>query len=112
MNKNELYSLLKTAFKRWLQDAPIRAAALTFFIILPLPTLLLVIISFFSQFIGQEQAIQIIMQQITALAGPAIAQLFSDLIVGTGSPFTSPWTAAVVVGFSLVGGIGAFSVLR
>lgn len=112
MNNQELYNIFKTAFKRWLKDSPIRAAALTFFIILPLPTLLLTIISFFSQFIGQEQAIQIIMQQITALAGPAIAQLFSDLIFGTGSPFTSPWTAVIVVGFSLVGGIGAFSVLR
>jgi membrane protein len=112
MNKQELYGIFKTAFKRWLQDAPIRAAALTFFIILPLPTLLLIIISLFSQFIGQQQAIQIIMQQITALTGPAIAELFSDLIVGTGSPFTSTWTALVVIGFSLVGGIGAFSVLR
>lgn len=108
----ELYSIFKTAFKRWLRDAPIRAAALTFFIILPLPTLLLVIIALFGQFIGQEQAIQIIMQQITALTGPAIAALFSDLIVGTGSPFTSLWTAVVVIGFSLAGGIGAFSVLR
>jgi membrane protein len=112
MNKQELYSIFKTAFKRWLQDAPIRAAALTFFIILPLPTLLLLIIGLFEQFIGQEQAIQIIMQQITALTGPAIAELFSDLIVNTGSPFTSLWTAFVVIVFSLVGGIGAFSVLR
>ena len=51
------------------------------------------------------------MQQITALTGPAIAELFSDLIVGAGSPFNSPWTAVVVIGFSLAGGIGAFSVL-
>ena len=112
MDKQELYSIFKTAFKRWLQDAPIRAAALTFFIILPLPTLLLIIIALFSQFMGQEQAVQIIMQQITALTGPAIAELFSDLIVGAGSPFNSPWTAVVVIGFSLAGGIGAFSVLR
>jgi len=112
MNKHELYSIFKTAFKRWLQDAPIRAAALTFFIILPLPTLLLIVVSFFGQFIGQEQAIQIITQQITALTGPAIAELFSDLIVSTGSEFTSLWTAVVVIGFSIAGGIGAFSVLR
>ena len=30
----------------------------------------------------------------------------------TGSPFTSVWTAIVVVGFSIGGAIGAFSVLR
>ena len=112
MNKQELYSIFKSASKRWLQDAPIRAAALTFFIILPLPTLLLIIIALFGQFIGQEQAIQVIMQQITALTGPAVAELFRDLIIGTGSPFTSLWTAVVVIGFSLAGGIGAFSVLR
>jgi membrane protein len=113
MNKQELYGIFRTAFTDWLDDnATIRAAALTFFIILPLPTLLLLVTSLFAVFLGQEQAIQILVQQITAVVGPAVAQLFSQLIVSTGSPFTSAWTAIVVIGFSIGGAIGAFSVLR
>ena len=113
MNKREFYSIFKTAFLDWLEDsATLRAAALTFFIILPLPTLLLIVTAIFGLFLGQEQAVQILVAQITAVVGPAVADLFSQLITNTASPFTSAWTAIVVVGFSIGGAIGAFSVLR
>jgi membrane protein len=113
MKIQTLYSVFKTAFTDWLEDnAVLRAAALTYFIILPLPTLLLIVTAIFALFLGQTQAVQILVQQITAVVGPAVAELFSQLIVSTGSPFTSAWTAIVVVGFSIGGAIGAFSVLQ
>lgn len=113
MDKRTLFYIFKTAFKDFLEDdAVLRAAALTFFIILPLPTLLLLAVSLFSLFFGQAAAVAIIIQQINAVAGPAVAGLFSQLITNTGSPFTSIWTTVVVVGFSIGGAIGAFSVLR
>ncbi len=113
MNLKQLYSVLKTSFKDWLEDnATLRAAALTFFIILPLPTLLLILEAMFALFIGQSQATDVLMKQITAVTGPAVATLFKDLIVNTGSPFTSGWTAIIVIGFSIGGAIGTFSVLR
>jgi membrane protein len=113
MNKKELYTLFKTSFNEWQEDnAVLRAGALTFFIILPLPTLLLIIIGIFAQFYGEAQAIQIIIQQIAAVAGPAVADLFRELITNTGSPFTSVFSSIVVIGFSIGGAIGAFSVLR
>lgn len=113
MNKREFYGVFKTAALDWLEDSStLRAAALTFFIILPLPTLLLIVTALFGLFLGQEQAIQILVAQITVVVGPAVADLFSQLIVNTASPFTSVWTAIVVVGFSIGGAIGAFSVLR
>jgi membrane protein len=113
MNKRELYTLFKTSLKEWQEDnAVLRAGALTFFIILPLPTLLLLVIGIFAQFYGEAQAIQIIVQQIAAVAGPAIADLFRELITSTGSPFTSVFSSIVVIGFSIGGAIGAFSVLR
>ena len=74
--------------------------------------MLLIVISIFAVFLGQEHAVQILVQQITAVVGPAVAQLFHQLILGTASPFTSAWTAVVVMGFSVGGTIGAFSVLR
>lgn len=113
MDKRQLYGIFKTAFVDWLQDSStLRAAALTFFIILPLPTLLLIITAIFAVFLGQAQAVQVLVQQITSVVGPAVGQLFSQLIVNTASPFSSLWTAVVVVGFSIGGAIGAFGVLR
>jgi membrane protein len=113
MNSRELYILFKASFKDWLEDsATIRAAALTFFIILPLPTLLLLAVQIFALFFGQSNAINIVILQISAVVGPAVAGLFYQLLVSTGSPFTSVWTAVIVIGFSIGGAIGAFSVLR
>jgi membrane protein len=113
MDKRQLYGIFKVALQDFIEDNNvIRAAALTFFIILPLPTLLLLATGLFSIFFGQTAAIQIVVHQISAVAGPAIAGLFSLLIMNTGSPFSSIWTTIVVVGFSIGGAIGAFSVLR
>lgn len=113
MNRRELYQVFKTSFFDWLEDnATLRAAALTFFIILPLPTLLLVVISIFALFFGQTQATQILILQITSVAGPAVANLFKELLSNAGSPFSSVWTTIVLLGFSFGGAIGAFSVLR
>jgi membrane protein len=113
MDKKSLWALFKTSFKEWQADNAVqRAAALTFFTILPLPSLLLIEVSIFAQFYGQTQATQQLIQQITALAGPAVAGLFSQLLSGATSPFTSAWTSITLVIFSLAGAIGAFAVLR
>jgi membrane protein len=113
MDKRQLYGIFKTAFLNWLKDnATLRAAALTYFIIIPLPTLLLIIVAVFTAFLGEAQAVQIVVQQITAIAGPSVADLFRQLLVSSASPFTSIWTALVVIGFSVGGAIGTFAVLR
>lgn len=113
MNRKELFVLFKTTFKDWQTDnAVLRAAALTYFIILPLPSLLLIVISVFAQFSGKTQATQQLIMQITSLAGPAVAELFRELLSGATSPFTSAWSAITVVTFSLAGAIGTFAILR
>src|SRR5208283_359113 len=113
MNRNELAKLFLGSFREWLEDnVPIRAAALTFFIILPLPSLLLVVITIFALFYGQTQATQQLFQQISSLAGPEIAGLFKQLLASAISPFNSVWAAVTIVGFSLAGAIGAFAILR
>lgn len=113
MNHKDFFALLKTAFRFWQVDnVNLRAAALTFFIILPLPSLLLIVIAIFSQFYGQGQAFQQLIEQITLVAGPAIAGLFSQLLESASTPFTSVWASVISVVFSLAGAIGAFSVLR
>ena len=113
MNRNELAKLFLGSFREWLEDnVPLRAAALTFFIILPLPSLLLVVITIFALFYGQTQATQQLFQQISSLAGPEIAGLFKQLLASAISPFNSVWAAVTIVGFSLAGAIGAFAILR
>lgn len=113
MNHKDFFALLKTAFRFWQVDnVNLRAAALTFFIILPLPSLLLIVIAIFSQFYGQGQAFQQLIEQISLVAGPAVAALFSQLLESASTPFTSVWASIIVVVFSLVAATGAFSVLR
>ncbi len=113
MNRKDLFQLFKASFKEWREDnAPLRAAALTFFIILPLPSLLLIVEGFYSLFVGQTVATQQVIQQITSLAGPAVAGLFNELLLSASSPFTSFWAAFTVAIFSLAGAIGTFAVLR
>jgi len=113
MNKKDFVTLFKTSFKDWRDDnATLRAAALTFFIILPLPSLLLIVVTILAQFYGQTLATQQLIQQISDLAGPTVAQLFRELLASATSPFSSVWASFTVVVFSLAGAIGAFAVLR
>ena len=113
MNKNQLYKILIAAIQSWLKsDAILRAAALTYFIILPLPTLLLIAVAVFGLFLGAGEAVNVVVAQIGVFAGPSVAGLFEQLLVSAASPFIDVWTAIVVVGFSVGGAFGAFYVLR
>jgi membrane protein len=113
MNREQLFAIFKTAVQSWLKsDAILRAAALTYFIILPLPTLLLIVVAVFSLFFGSGGAVGVVVAQIGVLAGPLVAGLFEQLLVSSASPFSGVWTAIVVVGFSVGGAFGAFYVLR
>ena len=113
MNRKDLFQLFKTSFKDWREDnATMRAAALTFFIILPLPSLLLIVVSIYALFVGQTAATQQVIQQITSIAGPSVAGLFSELLASSSSPFTSVWAAFTLVIFSIAGAVGTFAVLR
>lgn len=113
MNRKGLVKLLTVSFRDWrIDNAPLRAAALTFFIILPLPSLLLIIEAVFAQFNGQASAIHQVITLITAIAGPAVAELFRELLSNSTSPFASIWASFTLIVFSLAGAIGAFAVLR
>ncbi len=113
VDKKEFLTITRTAFQRWQkQNSALRAAALTFFIILPLPSLLLIIIAIFSQFYGQEQALQALLQQITAVAGPSVAGLIGDLLSSARSPLTSILASVTTIAFTIGGAVGAFGVLH
>ncbi len=70
MNRTELYSIFKTSFRDWREDnAVLRATALTFFRILPLPSHLLIILAVLTLFYDQTQATEILVGQISSVVG-------------------------------------------
>lgn len=113
MNRKQFFGMVKIAFREWQVDnVNLRAGALAFFIILPLPPLLLVTTTVFVQLFGESQAIPQLIQEIRVVAGPVVADMFRDILESsTDLSFSLPAFALSIV-FSIVGAIGAFAVLR
>jgi membrane protein len=113
MNRKQFTSLLKESFNQWqANNVTLRSAALAFYVILPLPSLLLIVLVVSSKFFGHTQAFQQLIEQISAVAGPAVANLIAQLLQNSNAPFTSVLATITFVGFSVAGVIGAFNVLR
>ena len=113
MNRKEFVAIAIASLREWQHNnATLRAAALAFFIILPLPSLLLITSDVYSQFLGQALGTQQLILQISALAGPTIASLVGELLQGAASPFTSVFNSFVSVVFAVAGAVGAFAVLQ
>ncbi len=113
MNRHELVSLMLVSFRKWQShDASLRAAAITFFTITPLPSLTLIFLAVLAQVYGQEQALVHLVGQIRSVAGPAVADLVSQLLANAQSPLTSILGSIFAIAFALFGALGAFSVLQ
>jgi membrane protein len=113
MNRKRFFELFRIAWKgSWKNKATLKAAALTFFIILPLPSLLIIALTVQSLFYGPTEAMNQLSQQISWIAGQAVGDLFHQILTNSMSPFYSFWSALTIIGFSVVGAIGTFSVLR
>jgi membrane protein len=113
MRPEEFTAMSKDAFRQWRRhNALQRASALAFFTIFPLPSLLLIITAVFAQVYGQAGAMQQVLQQITAVVGPAVAGIVGQLIESAKNPFASFLAAIISVAFTVAGALGAFGVLQ
>ncbi|NHJ32502.1 MAG: hypothetical protein FK732_06540 [Asgard group archaeon] len=113
MDRKMFLEIAGSAFDKWMEhSASLRAAALAYFIILPLPSLFLIVLMVLSQFYGQTEAFQTLIQQITTIVGPAVANLIQQILETATTPFTSIVTSIITLVFTLVGAIGAFGVLQ
>ena len=113
MNRKEFVQIAISALRKWQDNnATLRAAALTFFIVLPLPSLLLITVDIYSQIFGRTQGIQQLIQQINALAGPTIASLVNTLLQGATNPLNSVFNSVFTIVFAVAGAVGAFAVLQ
>lgn len=113
MERKLFVEILVSAFIKWLENhASLRAASLAYFIIMPLPSIFLISMLILSQLFGQTDSFQALMQQITTIAGPAIADLIQQILETVATPFNSIVTSIVTVALTLVGALGAFGVLQ
>jgi len=113
LDRKTFFELMDAAFRKWLDhNASLRAAALAYFIILPLPLLLLIMLTIFTLIYGQVGAFEALIQQITTFAGPVVAELIRQLLESVTSPFNSVLTSLVSLGFTVLGAVGAFGVLQ
>ena len=107
------FEIAATAFGNWLDNhASLRAASLAYFIILPLPSLFVIIMLILSQFYGQTESFQTLIEQISTVVGPAVANLIQQILETVTTPFTSVVTSIITVVFTSIGAIGAFGVLQ
>ena len=113
MNKPSLTDIVKVTFRRWqMHDATLRAGAIAFFTIMPLPSMMLITLAVLGQIYGQEQALQQFIQQVSTIVGPSVADLLSQLLRNAQSPLTSFFGSLISVAFAGLGALGAFSVLK
>jgi membrane protein len=113
MNRKEFWEIAKTSFRKWqTNNATLRAAALAFFTVMPLPSLLLMLTELSGLVYGQPSALQHLVQQISILVGPAVAGMFEQLLLSAENPFTSVLGSAVSIAFAVIGAIGAFTVMQ
>jgi membrane protein len=113
LNKIQFLNLFMNTYSKWQKhDATLRAAALTFFTIMPLPSLALIAVEILALAYGQEAALEQLINQISTLAGPSVADLISQLLINAQSPLTSVFGSLLSIIFAISGAIGAFSVLQ
>jgi|WetSurMetagenome_2_1015567.scaffolds.fasta_scaffold17729_3 membrane protein len=113
MNKGQFAGLLFKAFTKWLKlDATLRAAALTFFVILPLPTFAYLAVNLITWIYGQQATMQLLITQVKLFAGSAVANLLSQLLTNSQNPLTGGFNSFLAIVFAVSGALGAFSVLQ
>ena len=113
MERKLFIEILVSAFTKWLENhASLRAASLAYFIMLPLPSLFLIAMMILSQVYGFSNSFQTLMQQLTTIVGPTVANLIEQILGTVSSPFTSVITSIVSGVFTVIGAIGAFGVLQ
>lgn len=113
MDRKLFFEIAEASFHKWLAiNSFLRAAALAYFIILPLPLLLLIILGILSLIYGQAEAFQTLIQQVTTIAGSTVAELVRQLLDAVKTPFTSVFASLISLVLTFLGAIGAFGVLQ
>jgi membrane protein len=109
----EFVSIVKEAFRHWQAHKPTqRASSLAFLGIFPLPSLLMITAAMLSQIYGQAAALDQVMQDITTVAGPVVADLFRQVLENVRNPFATVLISVGSLTFFLLGSVVAFGELQ
>jgi len=113
MNRKEFVSIVKEAFRHWQAHKPTRrASSLAFLAIFPLPSLLTILAAMLSQIYGQTAALDQVLQDITTVAGPVVADLFRQILENVRNPFATALIAVGSLTFFMLGSVVAFGELQ
>ncbi|HPO59725.1 MAG TPA: YhjD/YihY/BrkB family envelope integrity protein, partial [Anaerolineaceae bacterium] len=109
-----LILLIKNTVREFLEDkAPRLAAALSYYAVMSLAPLLILILWLVGLVFSREEAQQGLLEQVTSLAGPSAAGAVEGIISSTQDPDTSGIVASVIsLGVLLFGASGVFIQLQ
>lgn len=112
MNKKRLkeyWDVLKKTFSAFVDDkVPKLSAALSYYTVFSLPPMLLISISIFSIFFGQEAIKGEVFSLINGYIGPDAAKQIQDVLKETSLNYDSTWAAVAGIGALLLGATGMF----
>lgn len=107
------YTLLERAYRNWRRDgAPQIAAAMSYYTLLAVAPLLVVLVTVLGRMIGRSAVYDEVLAQAEALAGPLGADVARELLASASLPTTGTIVSAVAVVFAMFGAARVFGQLR
>ena len=109
----DTFSLFKQTYNEWLDDKAFKmAAALSFYSLISLVPMLIIIIAITGTILGEEAAKGEIFIEIQKFVGPNSAKLIQELIVNASIPDSSILFSAISFGVLIWASVGVFVELR
>lgn len=112
-NLKSLFRLLRRSFAEWREDKALRlGAAVSFYSILSLPALLVIVVFAAALLFGREVAEERLLEQFGALVGDQGREALRDMLGGGAEKASSPLASVAGIGLLLVGATGVFVELQ
>lgn len=109
----DLWRLVKRSFGEWREDKALRlGAAVSFYSILSLPPLLVIVIFAAALLFGREVAQEKLLEQFGALVGDQGREAIQAMLGSGEKRASSPFASAAAIGLLLVGATGVFVELQ
>jgi len=106
-------TLLGRAYQDWRHDgAPQIAAAMSYYVLLAIAPLLVVLVTVLGRIVGRTTIYEQIIAQAEMLAGSFGVDLAEELLASVSLPATGTWLSAIAIVFAALGAARVFGQLR
>lgn len=113
LSPGQIFRLLRDAFSEWKEDNALRlGAALSFYTVLAMPPLLILILAGAGVVFGREGAQERIVAQMEGLIGTHGRELTSEMLTGQGRPGSTLLASIAGAGLLILSATGVFGQLR